>query len=50
MKNSAIEHVKALLSQREKTINEIYLSHSWRVTKPLRLIKEFFRGRVKKSL
>lgn len=48
MKSSALEHVNALLSQREKTISEIYLSRSWRVTKPLRLIKEFLQGGVKR--
>jgi hypothetical protein len=49
MKSSALEHVKTLLSQREKIIDEIYLSRSWHVTKPLRLIKEFLHGGVKKS-
>ncbi len=49
MKSSALEHAEALLSQREKTIDEIYLSRSWRVTKPLRLIKELLHGGVKKS-
>jgi glycosyltransferase involved in cell wall biosynthesis len=48
-KNAEIERVETLLLQKEKTIEEIYHSHSWRVTKPMRLIKEFLRGGVQKS-
>ena len=42
--------LKALLSKREKTIEEIYLSRSWRVTKPLRSIKELPSWRGEKII
>jgi glycosyltransferase involved in cell wall biosynthesis len=48
-KNAEIEQLKTLLSQKEKIIEEIYHSHSWCMTKPMRLIKEFLHGGVKKS-
>ena len=48
-KNAEIELVKTQLSQKEMTIEEIYRSRSWRVTKPLRLLKGFLRGGLKKA-
>ncbi len=48
-KNAAISHAEELLLQKEKTIQEIYLSGSWRATKPLRFISELLQGGVKKE-
>ncbi len=47
MKNAEIERMKALLAQKERTIEEIFLSRSWRVTKPLRRLTGLFREEEK---
>jgi len=49
MKSTILGHAEALLLQREKTIQEIYHSHSWRMTMPLRWVKEFLHGGEKKQ-
>jgi glycosyltransferase involved in cell wall biosynthesis len=49
MKNAELEQVKTLLAKKEETIEEILLSRSWRVTKPLRLFMELFRGGMAKN-
>jgi glycosyltransferase involved in cell wall biosynthesis len=48
-KYAEIVQVKTLLLQKEKTIEEIYHSRSWRVTRPMRLLKEFLHGGLKKA-
>lgn len=49
VKGNTIAQAEELLVQREKTIQEIYLSGSWRATKPLRFIRELLRDGVKKD-
>jgi len=49
MKNAELEQVKTLLAQRERTIEEIFISRSWRVTKPLRQFMGLFREEVKRN-
>ena len=49
VKNTELEQVKTLLAQNEKTIEEIFLSRSWRVTKPLRKFTGLFRKEEKRN-
>jgi len=46
LKNAELEHLKRLLAHKEKTIEEIFDSRSWKVTKPLRIFAALFRGSV----
>jgi GT2 family glycosyltransferase/glycosyltransferase involved in cell wall biosynthesis len=48
-KEGEIQLLREQLKQREGLIDLITLSRSWRLTKPLRLIKELFHGGVKRS-
>lgn len=47
-KDQEIIQLRKSLEQREKSIQEVFCSRSWRVTKPLRLFMELFRGETKK--
>jgi hypothetical protein len=49
MKNAELERINTLLAQKERTIEEIFLSRSWRVTKPLRRLTELFRDGEKRN-
>jgi glycosyltransferase involved in cell wall biosynthesis len=48
-KKAELEQMKTLLAQRERTIEEIFLSRSWRVTKPLRRLTGLFREEEKRN-
>ena len=47
-KDLEIIQLRKSLEQREKSIQEVFRSRSWRVTKPLRLFMELFREETKK--
>lgn len=48
-KNQELRELKERLKQREDDIARIFHSRSWRITEPLRILSELFRGKPEKN-